>query len=117
MKHNFFSSVRHTARFKNVVPSFFFMAHLLSMCSFVKSPLESANVSTLPSDILKEDITLAIKKRLPELESACLAKNATCSGLNYRNRMILEHSSLAGLPEFAEIIQMLVVKDLILPES
>lgn len=111
--------VRHTTCFKNVLLSLaerhqFLMAHHLYMCIFPKSPLEVANVSTLPIDILKDDIAFAIKRRHPDLDCVCLAKNATYSGLNYRNGMILAHGSLAGLPEFTEIIQMIVVKDKLL---
>lgn len=40
-----------------------------------------------------------------------MAKNAPYSVLNYSNGMILAHGLLAGLPEFTEIIQMIVVKD------
>lgn len=116
-KHSFFKRVvRHTNCFKNVLLSLaerhqFLMAHQLYMCSFAKSPLEVSNVSTLPIDVLKEDIAFAIKQRHPDLDGVCFAKNATYSGLNYRNGMILAHGSLAGLPVFTEIIQMIVVKD------
>lgn len=48
------------------------------------------------------------------MDGVCLAKNAMYSGLNYRNGMILAHGSLAGLPEFTEIIQMIVAKDKLL---
>lgn len=121
-KHSFFKRVvRHTSCFKNVMLSLaerhqFHMAHHLYtfMCSLPKSPLEVASVSTLPIDVLKEDIAFAIKQRHPDLDGVCLTKNATYSGLNYRNEMILAHGSLAGLPEFAEIIQMIVVKDKLL---
>ena len=119
-KHSFFKRVvRRTTCFKNVLLSLaqrhqFLMAHHLHMCSFPKSPLEVANVSTLPIDVLKEDIAFALKRRHPELDCVCLAKNATYSGLNYRNGMIIAHGSLAGLPEFTEIIQMIVVKDKLL---
>lgn len=116
-KHSFFKRVVwHTTCFKNVLLSLaqrhlFLMARHLHMWSFPKSPLEVANVSSLPIDVLKEDIAFALKQRHPELDGVCLAKNATYSGLNHRNGMILAHGSLAGLPEFVEIIQMIVVKD------
>lgn len=119
-KHSFFKRVvRHSTCFKNVLQSLagrhqFLMAHHLYMSKFSKSPLEVSNVSTLPIDILKEDIASAIKHRYPDLNVVCLTKNATYSGLNYRNGMILAHGSLAGQPEFVEIIQMIVVKDALL---
>ena len=56
------------------------------MLSFPKSPLEVANVSSLPIDVLKEDIAFALKQRHPELDGVCLAKSVTYNGLNCRNR-------------------------------
>lgn len=117
VKHSFFKRVvQHTTGFKKVLLSLaqrhqFLMTHHQHIWSFPKSLLEVANVSSLPIDVLKEDIAFALKQRHPELDGVCLAKNATYSGLNYRNGMILAHGSLAGLPEFVEIIQMIVVKD------
>jgi len=78
------------------------------MWSFPKSTLEVAHFSTLPIEVFKEDIAFSLK------QSVCLAENATNSGLNYGNGMILAHGSLAGLPEFVEIIQLIVVKDKLL---
>ena len=45
------------------------------------------------------------------MDGVCLAKSVTCNGLNYRNGMMLAHGSLAGVPEFVEITQMIVVED------
>lgn len=119
-KHSFFKRVvRHTTCFKNVLLSLaerhqFLMAHHFYMCSSPKSPLEVTNVSTLPIDILNEDIALAIKRKYPDLNCVNLTKSAAYNGLTYRTGMILAHGSLAGLPEFTEIIQMIVVKDMVL---
>lgn len=71
--------VRHSTCFKNVLQSLavrhqFLMAHHLYTCNFSKSPLDVSNVSTLPIDILKEDITFAIKQRYPDLNVVCLTK-------------------------------------------
>lgn len=52
------------------------------MLSLPESPLEVANVSSLPTDVLKEDIAFARKQRHPELDGVCLAKNAMYNGLN-----------------------------------
>lgn len=87
-KHSFFKRVvRHTTCFKNVLLSLaqrhqFLMAHHLHMLSLPESPLEVANVSSLPTDVLKEDIAFARKQRHPELDGVCLAKNAMYNGLN-----------------------------------
>lgn len=76
-----------------------------------KPLLEVSNVSTLSVDVLKEDIAQAIRLKHPTLDNVCLAKNVTSNGFNYRTGMILAHGSLAGIPEFTEIIHMFIVKD------
>lgn len=77
-----------------------------------KPLLEVSNVSTLYVDVLKEEIAQAIPLKHPTVDNVCLAKNVTYNGFNYRPGMILAHGSLAGIPEFTEIIHVLVLKDL-----
>ena len=76
-----------------------------------KRLLEVSNVSTLSVDVLKEEIAQAIRLKHPTMDNVCLAKNVTYDGFNYRTGMILAHGSLAEIPEFTEIIHMLVLKD------
>lgn len=71
-----------------------------------KPLLEVSNVSTLSLDVLKDEIAQAIRLKHPNV-----AKNVTYDGFNYRIGMILAHGSLAGIPEFTEIIHMVVLKD------
>lgn len=87
------------------------MAQQVSLSSFPKPLLEVTNVSTLSIDVLKEEIAQAIRQKHLDVEYVCLAKNVTYDGFNYRTGMILAHGSLAGIPEFTEIIHMLVLKD------
>lgn len=56
------------------------------------------------------DISLAVKRKHPDINNVCLGENVTHNGLNYRTGMILAYGSLAGLPEFTEIIQTTVVR-------
>lgn len=110
-KHSFFKRVvQHTRCFKNVLLSLaerhqFAMAHQLYICSVPKSPLLVTHVSSVPIDVLKEDIAFAIRQKYSELDSVFLTQNASYNGINYRNGMIVSHGSLAGMPKFAEIIQ------------
>lgn len=76
-----------------------------------KPLLEVSNVSTLSLDVLKDEIAHAIRLKYPNVDKVCLAKYVTDDGLNYRIGMILAHGTLAGIPEFTEIIHMLVLKD------
>lgn len=68
----------------------------------------------MPVDLLKEDIAVAIKEKYRDVKVVCLTNNVTRDGLNYKIGMILPHVSLAGLPEFTEIIQMVVQEDKLL---
>lgn len=116
-KHSFFKRVvRHTSCFKNVLQSLsmkhqFQIAYYLHVSSVPKPSLEVTDVSTLPLDVLNENIAQALKQKYVHIEEACLSKNVTYNGLNYKTGMILAHGSLAGLPEFCEIVQMVVVLD------
>ena len=116
-KHSYFKRVvRHSTCFRNVLLSLaerhqFLMAHHLYLSSLPESPLEVASVSTLPIDLLKEDIAFAIKQRHPDLDAVCLVKNASYSRINYRIGMILAHGSLAGLPEFKMAIFVIGKED------
>lgn len=45
------------------------------------------------------------------MDNVCLAKSVAYNGLNYKCGMILIHGSLRGLPQFSEIIQMVILQD------
>lgn len=87
------------------------MAYYLHASSFPKPPLEVTDVSPVPLDVLNENIAQALKLKYVHIEVACLSKNVTYNSLNYKTGMILAHGSLAGLPEFCKIVQMVVVQD------
>lgn len=117
-KHSFFKRViRHTNCYKNVLYSLaqrhhqFQTAYNLYMCRFAKPFLEVTNVSTLPLDVINEDIALAVKQKHPHMDNVNLAKNVSYSGFNYRIGMVVAHGSLAGLPEFWEIVHMIVLQE------
>lgn len=80
-KHSFFRRVaRYTHCFKNVLHSMperhqYQMAHYIYTCSFRRPPVEVSHVTTLPVDLLKDDIVTAVKQKYPDLEHVCLAKN------------------------------------------
>lgn len=62
--------------------------------------MEVADVSTLPLDVINEDIALAVKQKHPHMDTVNLAKNAFYNAFNYRIGMVVAHGSLAGLPGF-----------------
>lgn len=116
-KHSFFKNiVKHTSCFKNV-PQTLASKHQMMIAFHINSPsygtsrLDVSNVSTVPVDVLKEEVAEAIKLKCPRISEVHLAKNASSSGIAYSNGMIVPYGSAGGLPEFAEIIQMCVMND------
>lgn len=116
-KHSFFKRVvRHTNCFKNVLLSLsqrhqFHIAHHLHLSSLPTSTLKVGNVSSIPIDVLCEEISCAVKEKHPNLDVLCMAENVTYEAYNYRKGMIISHGELAGLPEFCEIIQMIILQE------
>lgn len=116
-KHAFFKQVvRHTNCFKNITLSLankhqLMIGHDMHSSSCEKPCLEVARVSTVPVEVLKDDIARILSQKYPDAAVVNLAQNVFVDGINYRNGMIIAHGSVGGLPHFAEIVQMCVLKD------
>lgn len=67
-------------------------------------------MSTLSLDVINQDIALAVKEKHPDMDTVNLAKNVSYNGYNYRTGMVVAHGSLAGLPEFCEMVHMIVLQ-------
>lgn len=116
-KHSFFKQiVKHTSCFKNI-PLTLASKHQLMIAfhmnspSHGKSPLEVSDVSTVPIDVVKDEMAQAIQQRFPDTNEVHLVKKATSCGITYCKRMIVVHGTESGLPEFSEIFQMCVIDD------
>lgn len=115
-KHSFFKRVARSVRcFKNVLLSLserhqYQIAHHLHSCVFSRPTLEVTNVSTVHIDVLNKDISDALRRN-SNVDIVCLAKSVTHNGLNYKCGMILIHGSLGGLPEFDEIVHMVILQN------
>lgn len=70
-----------------------------------RTPLLVTNVSSVPVDVLKSNIATVIKQRL----HAQITKSVSYNGMTYKKGIIVVHSQLFGLPEFAEILQISVL--------
>ncbi|KAK0144205.1 hypothetical protein N1851_017432 [Merluccius polli] len=107
-KHSFFKRViRHTNCYKNCTILIKFPAKP----PHYKPLLEVADVSTLPVEVINQDIAQAVKQKYPHMDTVDLAKNVSYNGFNYRIGMVVAHGSLAGLPEFCEIVHMIVLQE------
>lgn len=116
-KHSFFKRVARNIRcFKNVLLSLsqrhqYQIAYHLHANDFTKPTLQVTDVSTVHIDALNKDISNALKKKSPDMNSVCLAKSLVHDGLHYKCGMILIHGSLGGQPEFGEIIQTVILQE------
>lgn len=115
-KHSFFKQVvRHTRCFKNILLSLavkhqFMMAYHLASTTTETSSLTVSALSTVSVDILHQDVQKVLQFKYPDITHIQLTKNASVNGVNYREGMVVVHGSAGGLPEFAEVIQMVVVE-------
>ena len=115
-KHSFFKQVvRHTHCFKNILLSLavkhqFMMAYYLESNTTKKSSLTVSAVSTVSVDILHQDVQKALKLKYPDISHIELTKTASVNGVTYKDGMIVACGSTGGLPDFAEVVQMVVVE-------
>lgn len=114
-KHRFFKRVvRFSSNFKNVLLSLSTKHQLMTAYNcqrdMAKPALIVSKVSSLPLEVLHVDIQESIKKLSPQLTSVQLSNTVTYHGTRYSAGMILPYGSTGGLPDFVEIIQMLILE-------
>ncbi|KAK0130576.1 hypothetical protein N1851_035191 [Merluccius polli] len=71
------------------------MAHQLHLYSLPTQTLEVRKVSSIPIDVLHEEISHAVKQKHPNLDLLCMAEDVTYEAYNYRKGMIISHGELA----------------------
>ena len=115
-KHSFFKRVvRHTHSFRNILLSLavkhqLMLAYHLHGNKIVQSSLQVTKLSTVNLSVLREDLKKALETKLPGESFVQLANTACYSGTSYSTGMILAYGSTGGLPDFAELIQIVVIK-------
>lgn len=82
--------------------------------SYERSAFDVTHVSTIPVDVMKEDIALHLSQKYPDLTTVTLGQSVSSSGIEYRNGMIIVHGSVGGLPEFAEVLQMCILENTVI---
>lgn len=76
-----------------------------------ESPVEVTRISTVPVDVLHEDIAYTFNQIYPNVFAINLAQTVVSDGIKYTKGMIIVHGTISGLPDFAEIVQICVLKD------
>lgn len=118
-KHSFFKRVvRHVSNFKNVLLSLsvkhqLMLSYHLHNESSLKPSFCVTKVSSVPLDVLHEDIKVAIRNKFPSQTTAQLSNAISCHGTRYSVGMVLVHGSTGGLPDFVEILQILILQNIV----
>lgn len=107
--------VRHINCFKNVSLSLatkhqLMISYHLKSSSLEKTNLEVTNVSTVPLNVLKQEIAQTIEKKFPGTTVVHLSKCVSNKGVEFRMGMIVPHGNTSGLPDFGEILQICIVQ-------
>lgn len=76
------------------------LAYHLHGTDVLKPALRVSNMSTLPVDVLKENIQEAVLKRFPGETYIQVANTVTCHGTTFSVGMILPYGSTGGLSDF-----------------
>lgn len=115
-KHSFFKRVvRHTRSFRNILLSLAMKHQLLLAYNqhdsrAVRPLLQATTLSTMDVSVLREDIQEALQAKFPGETCVQIAKSVCYRGTKYTSGMILAYGSTGGLPDFGELIQIVVLK-------
>lgn len=85
------------------------ISYQFRISSFEETALEITNVSTVPVDVLKHEISQTIEQNFPGTTEVHLTKSVSTKGVHFRNRTIVAHGSTSGMPNFGEILQVCIV--------
>lgn len=115
-KHSFFKRVvRHTRSFRNILLSLAMKHQLLLAYNqhdsrAVRPLLQATTLSTMDVSVLREDIQEALQAKFPGETCVQIAKSVCYRGTKYTSGMIVAYGSTGGLPDFGELIQIVVLK-------
>lgn len=112
-KHSQFKHiVRHSGNFKNILLSLatkhqLMISHHLHSTTILPA-VNVVRVKTVPLDALHEGVQASIRRQYPSQNEVLLADTVTYQGTRYSKGMIVAYGSTAGIPDFAEIIQIVL---------
>lgn len=116
-KHHFFKKlVRQTCCFRNIVTSMamkhqYMIAYHLHSSKINKTAVSVSRMTRVPFEVLHENIQEFLLHRFPEEKAVYLTHSIDCKGTTYGIGMMVAYGSTAGLPDFGEILQILIVHD------
>lgn len=115
-KHSQFKRiVRHTGNFKNILQSLATKHQLMishNLHSTTPLPaLSVVRVTSVPVDVLHVNVQESIRRISPSQSQVQLADTVTYQGTRYSKDMIVAYGSTAGLPDFAVILQIALIRE------
>ncbi len=116
-KHRFFKRViRQTGCFRNVLMSLArkhqtMIAFHLYDSEDARPAISVTKMSKVLLEVLHEGIKETLTKQFPNATAVHMTNKVDCLGTDYTVGMMLAFGSTGGLPDFAEIVQMVVVQD------
>lgn len=114
-KHHFFKKiVRQTSCFRSILKSMTkkhqsMIAYHLHGSNVRRSALSASKTSRVPLEVVNEHIQKFLSQKFPEETFVNLTNNVEFQGISYSIGMMLVHGSTGGLPDFAEILQIIIV--------
>ena len=85
--------------------------YYMGMPNLFKPELEVGQISTVCPDILDPSLKDTIKRKFRNVTAVSLAKTAFLHGTQYTQGMFLSTGSTSGLPDFAKIVNVLIVEN------
>jgi len=116
-KHHFFKKiVRQTCCFRNIVKSMatkhqHMIAYHLHSLNVKKQAFSVSRMTRVPFEVVNVNIQEFLSQRFPEEKTVNLTNNVDCQGTSYGIGMMVAYGSTGGLPDFAEILQIMIVRD------
>lgn len=116
-KHRFFKKiVRQTSCFRNILKSMAkkhqsMIAYHLHGSNVKKPAVSVSKMSRVPLEVVNENIQEFLSQKCPEETVVHLTNKAEFQGTSYGIGMMLVYGSTCGLPDFAEILQIIIVRD------
>jgi hypothetical protein len=114
-KHSFFKKiVRQTNCLLNILKSMakkhqYMIAYHLHGSNVKKTAVSVSKMTRVPLEVVNENIQEFLSQKFPEETAVHLTKQAEFQGTSNGIGMILVYGSNSGLPDFAEILQIITI--------
>ena len=115
-KHRFFKSVRQTGSFRNIIMTMArkhnsMIAYHIHDANIQRPTLSVSRMTQVAVDVLKDSIKESFARKFPGVVVVNKKDKVNISGTDYSVGMLLPFGSTGGLPDFGEILQLIIVHE------